>query len=223
MAKTDFQSVHDSFRNLDIKSETDQVALDPIVFCGPSGSGKTTLVNMLIAEFPEKFKASVSYTTRALREGEVNGRHYHFVSKERFEELMNQEPPFFIETAKYGDNWYGTSIESINDIQGAGMTCLLILEVQGLLSLEHAARVGDLNFLPRYVNVKCRSIFELYNRLVARGTESREAIEVRCDAAYEEMQWMNRYKHLFDKILINNDLIDCYAELKEWVFETQHK
>ena len=78
----------------------------PLIFCGPSGSGKSTLIKQLMSEFKDVFGFSISHTTRAPRPGEINGKDYHYVSKEYMEAgILNSE---FIESATYSGNIYGT-------------------------------------------------------------------------------------------------------------------
>jgi len=77
-----------------------------LVLCGPSGSGKSTLLRRLFDDFPDKFGFSVSHTTRSPRQGEVNGQHYHFISREDMEvAIKNGE---FLESATFSGNMYGT-------------------------------------------------------------------------------------------------------------------
>lgn len=78
----------------------------PLVICGPSGSGKSTLLQRLFAEFPHKFGFSVSHTTRSPRPGEVDGKHYHFTTKEAMTEAIARGE--FIESAEFSQNIYGT-------------------------------------------------------------------------------------------------------------------
>jgi guanylate kinase len=78
----------------------------PLVICGPSGSGKSTLLQRLFAEFPDKFGFSVSHTTRSPRPGEVDGKHYHFTTKETMKEAIARGE--FIESAEFSKNIYGT-------------------------------------------------------------------------------------------------------------------
>lgn len=78
----------------------------PLVFCGPSGSGKSTLIKQLMSEFNGVFGFSVSHTTRSPRPGEINGKDYHFVSKEKMEEGISNGD--FIESATFSGNVYGT-------------------------------------------------------------------------------------------------------------------
>lgn len=78
----------------------------PLVLCGPSGSGKSTLLERLFAEFPHKFGFSVSHTTRSPRAGEIDGKHYHFTTKEAMTEAIARGE--FIESAEFSQNIYGT-------------------------------------------------------------------------------------------------------------------
>lgn len=92
--------------------------LRPIILCGPSGSGKTSLVDRLMKEFQNELGFSVSHTTRKPRPGEKEGQHYHFTTKEQM--LEDIKCGKFIETATFGDNMYGTSKTSVDDITKAG-------------------------------------------------------------------------------------------------------
>lgn len=100
----------------------------PIVISGPSGAGKSTILKRLFAEFPDKFGFSVSHTTRAPRAGEENGREYHFTTKEKFLELVEQGG--FIEHAQFGGNHYGTSIRAVEEIAERGRVCILDIEME---------------------------------------------------------------------------------------------
>ena len=100
----------------------------PIVISGPSGAGKSTILKRLFAEFPDKFGFSVSHTTRAPRAGEEDGREYHFTTKEKFLELVEQGG--FIEHAQFGGNHYGTSIRAVEEIAERGRVCILDIEME---------------------------------------------------------------------------------------------
>ena len=95
---------------------------------GPSGAGKSTILKRLFAEFPDKFGFSVSHTTRAPRAGEEDGREYHFTTKEKFLELVEQGG--FIEHAQFGGNHYGTSIRAVEEIAERGRVCILDIEME---------------------------------------------------------------------------------------------
>lgn len=86
----------------------------PVVIAGPSGVGKGTLINRLLGDFPELFGFSVSHTTRAPRQGEEHGVHYHFVTKGEFEQAV--EKGDFIEYAKVHTSYYGTSLQAVEKV-----------------------------------------------------------------------------------------------------------
>jgi len=102
--------------------------LPPLVMSGPSGVGKSTLIQRLFKEFPDKFGFSVSHTTRPARSGEVDGQHYHFVSKDKFQQLLQEKA--FIEHAEFSGNFYGTSFETVRKVTDGGRRCLLDIESQ---------------------------------------------------------------------------------------------
>lgn len=99
-----------------------------IVVSGPSGAGKSTILKRLFEEYPDRFGFSISHTTRGPRAGEQNGREYHFVTREAFNDLVEQKG--FVEHATFGGNSYGTSIQAINDIAQQGRTCILDIEME---------------------------------------------------------------------------------------------
>jgi len=100
----------------------------PIVISGPSGAGKSTILKRLFDEYPDKFGFSVSHTTRDPRAGEQNGREYHFVTKQEFQDLVDKKG--FVEHAQFGGNCYGTSIKAIEDIANKGRVCILDIEME---------------------------------------------------------------------------------------------
>lgn len=99
------------FNNL---RKNDQLGPCPVVISGPSGVGKGTLIDKLLKKFPNLFGFSVSHTTRLPRQGEVDGTHYHFVTKEEFEEAVERGD--FIEYAKVHTNYYGTSFHAVEKV-----------------------------------------------------------------------------------------------------------
>jgi guanylate kinase len=100
----------------------------PIVISGPSGAGKSTILKRLFDEYPDRFGFSVSHTTRGPRAGEENGREYHFVTKEEFQDLVEKKG--FVEHAQFGGNCYGTSIKAVEDIAEKGRVCILDIEME---------------------------------------------------------------------------------------------
>ncbi|KAJ0737794.1 putative guanylate kinase [Helianthus annuus] len=180
----------------------------PLVISGPSGVGKGTLINMLMKEFPSMFGFSVSHTTRAPREKEQNGVHYHFSERNVMEEDIRNGK--FLEHAAVHGNLYGTSIEAVDVVADAGKTCILDIDVQGARSVRANSLEAT---LATFVFVCPPSFEELEKRLRARGTETEEQIEKRLRNAKAELE-QGRSPGLFDHVLVNNDLDACYEQLK---------
>lgn len=172
------------------------------VITAPSGAGKTTLIRRLREEFP-RLRFSVSTTTRAPRPGEEHGRDYFFVSPETFDRMVEQGE--FIEWAHIHRNRYGTTWNFVNEALSRGEELLLDIDVQGFRAIR--SRLGN---RAEYVFIAPPSIDELRRRLVARGTETPENLEVRLHAAQEELKAAPE----FDFVVINDDLETAYDELR---------
>nr|GEX82359.1 guanylate kinase 2-like [Tanacetum cinerariifolium] len=178
----------------------------PIVISGPSGVGKGTLINMLMKEFPAMFGFSVSHTTRAPREKEENGVHYHFTNRDVMEEEIKSGK--FLEFAAVHGNLYGTSIEAVEVVTDAGKRCILDIDVQGARSV----RASSLEAI--FIFICPPSFEELEKRLRARGTETEEQVQKRLRNAKAELEEGNS-PGLFDHILVNDNLEACYERLKK--------
>ncbi|KAK1397511.1 Guanylate kinase [Heracleum sosnowskyi] len=178
----------------------------PIVISGPSGVGKGTLINKLMKEFPAMFGFSVSHTTRAPREGEKNGVHYHFTERGVMEQDIKDGK--FLEFASVHGNLYGTSIEAVDVVADAGKRCILDIDVQG------ARSVRDSCLEAIFIFVCPPSFEELEKRLRARGTETEEQIQKRLRNAKNELE-KGRDSGLFDHMLVNDDFDSCYESLKK--------
>ncbi|HFB4692878.1 TPA: guanylate kinase, partial [Neisseria gonorrhoeae] len=146
-------------------------------------------------------RVSVSHTTRPPREGEANGVHYHFVSKEEFESLIAQEA--FLEYADVFGNYYGTSTEGVNALAAAGYDVILEIDVQGAAQVRNA--------LPEAVGIFILppSFDVLAARLKGRGTDSREVIQRRLSKARHEIE----QSVLFDFVVVNDDLEKAEGDL----------
>ncbi|CAI2180221.1 9218_t:CDS:2, partial [Funneliformis geosporum] len=178
-----------NFSFINIMTDVDQMksvadTLRPVVVSGPSGSGKSTLLKRLFKDYPDKFGFSVSHTTRSPRQGEENGVHYHFVSRDEFVKLVNQNQ--FIEHAEFSGNLYGTSIEAVRSVSSLGKICILDIELNGVKSVKRT----DLN--ARFVFIKPPSLESLKERLLGRNTETEESIQARLDAAKEELAYADQ-------------------------------
>ena len=170
------------------------------VISGPSGSGKTTICREL-AEDP-RVMLSVSATTRARREGEVDGRDYIFLSETEFEERVGRGE--FLEHARYNDNRYGTLASAVQEQVEKGFVVILEIEVQGTRILRERGVEAT------YVFIMPPSPEELERRLKARKTEGAEVIRRRLEIAQEEMHMA----HLYDHVVINDELERAVREVQ---------
>jgi guanylate kinase len=168
----------------------------PLVVAGPSGSGKSTLLKAAFKEFPEAFGFSVSHTTRQPRKGEVNGREYHFTSRDIM--LKGIEGGEFIEHAEFSGNMYGTSKKAVRDVRNQGKICVLDIEMQGVRSIKKT----DLG--PVYVLIKPPSMEVLEERLKGRGTETEESMKKRLETAKVELEYAMTPGE-FDHVITNVD------------------
>lgn len=172
-----------------------------LVISGPSGTGKGTLLTRLLEE-DKSFTFSVSATTRAPREGEVDGVHYHFLTNEEFERLVAENA--FVEYASVHGNRYGTLKSEVFERMEKGQNVLLDIDTQGALNvMEDMPWCVSLFILPP-------SYKQLRERLAGRGTETEEQINRRFQNARKEIPLMDRYQY----IIVNDDLDAAYAQLR---------
>ena len=171
-----------------------------VVFSGPSGAGKDTVLKRLMEKEPG-IRLSVSATTRAPREGETDGKDYHFLTRAHFDELVANDK--MLEHAEYCDNCYGTPSEPIEKWQAEGCDVILEIEVQGGAQIK-AKRPDCVSIF-----VLPPSLEVLENRLRRRGTESEEAIQKRLGAAKAEIA----KAVLYDYIIVNDDLETAVDEM----------
>lgn len=173
-----------------------------IVVSAPSGAGKTTLSRMAVNRIGN-LKFSISYTTRAPREGEVNGVDYRFVDKEEFKMMAANGD--FIEHAKVHDNYYGTSKKDLEDLKEDGVNVILDIDVQGAAQLR-GSNVTDAVF----VFIVPPSPEACRERLHGRGLDTEDVIESRLEASISEI----KEAPMYDYIVINDDLEAAFRAFK---------
>ena len=166
----------------------------------PSGAGKSSLVAALLAR-DHSIELSVSYTTRPPRVGEVDGREYYFVTREKFTALMVADE--FLESAEVYGNLYGTSRKWIESRRAAGADVLLEIDWQGARSVKKI--FPDMV----YIYILPPSIDELQQRLIKRGKDSPEVIQRRLGEAREDL----RHVHKADYVIINEDFSAALDDL----------
>ena len=181
-----------------------------IVISGFSGAGKGTLMKKLIENY-NQYALSISMTTRAPREGEVHGREYFFVAREQFEDKIKEGG--FIEYAQYCGNYYGTPKDYVEGQLEAGKDVILEIEIQGAMKVKEQFPDAVLLF------VMPPSISVLHQRLMGRGTETKEVIFERLQRAEEEAVGIEEY----DYIIINDNLDICVKELHELLDKTHEE
>ena len=165
-----------------------------LVLSGPSGAGKSSLINKIADDIGE-YHFSISTTTRPIREGEEDGVHYHFVTKEEFEQDIENDN--FLEYALVHRNYYGTSIKPVRKALSKGKLVIFDIDVQGNMAIKN--RLGDIT---TSVFITPPSLSELKNRLQNRSTDSQEVIDGRLKMATREIQRTSEY----DFIVVNDNL-----------------
>jgi len=193
-----------SSKATDVQSETQRTQTSPqgvlYVVSSPSGGGKGTLIRRVLEVVPD-LSYSVSYTTRAPRNGEVDGREYFFVNRQRFEEMINEGA--FLEWANVHGNLYGTAKRQVISETNAGVDIVLEVDVQG------AASVRKLGLDSVSIFILPPSRETLRQRLIARGSDSAEELAVRLNNAPAELE---QYE-AFDYVIFNDEIDRASAQL----------
>lgn len=169
-----------------------------VIISAPSGTGKSTVIGEILKAHPE-FEFSISATTRARRGDEIDGRDYHFLTREQFERMIDDDG--FFEWAQYVGNYYGTPKAPIIEHLSNGKTVLLDIEVQGAKQVMQKAPYAHTFFIVP------PDMAELERRLRSRGTDSEEKIAARLKRAEHEMEEKGCYKYI-----IVNDVASRAAE-----------
>lgn len=170
------------------------------IISAASGTGKTTLVSRLVNHHND-IRVSISHTTRPPRPNEQHGKHYYFIDKEKFIELVGKGT--FLEHAEVFGNYYGTSVQSVRDLCAQGFDVILEIDVQGAAQVRQS--------LPEAVSIFILppSMTVLEQRLRNRQTDSDDVIATRLNTAKQEIQ----QAYLFDYVVVNQDLVQAEADL----------
>jgi guanylate kinase len=178
------------------------------IISAPSGCGKTSLVRELCQTY-SFLEQTVSYTTRDIRSGEVDGQDYHFISKDEF--IKNKKNNKFIESQNVYDNFYGTTYESINEILASGKDAILEIDYKGMLLIKSKIPSSQsIYILPP-------SIEELEKRLLDRGLDSDEVIEKRVSKAKDEL----KYVKFADYTVMNDNFAQATKSLKAIILNSK--
>lgn len=164
-----------------------------IILSGPSGAGKGTIYHELLKRNPN-LKISISMTTRKPREGEKNGVEYFFVTEEEFKKEIENDA--FIEYAIVHGNYYGTLKREVERDLDLGFDVILEIDIQGALNVKTQKPDGI------FIFIMPPSMKELKNRLIKRGTETKEKLIERFKNAYKEINEMTKYNY----VVINDEV-----------------
>src|SRR5215213_43912 len=175
------------------------------VVSSPSGGGKGTLIRRVL-EVVENLSYSVSYTTRTPRPGELDGREYFFVTRNIFDEMIAAGE--FLEWACVHGNFYGTAKKQISEETAAGLDIILEVDVQGAASVRQLL----MDSVSIFILPPSREV--LRQRLMARGTDTPEALEVRLRNAPEELKQYSA----FDYVIINDEIDTAAGQLASIIY-----
>ena len=179
-----------------------------IIVSAPSGAGKTSIVKHVLQFLPE-LRFSTSATTRNMREGEINGKDYHFLSVDDFKKGIERDD--FLEWEEvYRNQFYGTLKSEIQRIWDEGKTVIFDVDVKGGLNIKKF--FGD-NALAIFVEPP--TIEELEKRLLKRGTETEESLRKRMEKAEYELSFAPK----FDKVILNDNLDTAREEMRHTIRE----
>ncbi|MGU3665238.1 guanylate kinase [Methylobacterium sp. A49B] len=174
-----------------------------LILSSPSGAGKTTLTRAIAQDPAWALDLSISVTTRARRPSEIDGRHYHFIEREAFDDLRSRDD--LLEWAEVHGNFYGTPRRPVEKVLGAGRDMIFDIDYQGTRQVRSklAQDVVTVFILPP-------SMAELRQRLERRAEDSAETIEKRLSNARTEIQrWVE-----YDYVLVNDDLQNAFRSLQ---------
>lgn len=164
------------------------------IISGPSGSGKDTVLKLLFGKYTN-IKFSISSVTRPMRQGEVEGEKYNFISKEKFQNMINNDE--LLEYNEFVGNFYGTPRKPVEDAVNSGEDIIVEIDVNG------AAQIREKITDAISIFIMPPSFLVLKNRLSGRGTETADLVEKRLTAALDEIKRAEEYDYI-----VVNDVLD---------------
>lgn len=184
-----------------------------LVLVGAQGVGRRTLKNRMILSDRSRFGTTIPHTTREPREGEENGKGYHFASREEVESDIRAGK--YLEHGDYEGNLYGTKVDSIRDVMRSGKMCILDVNPTALKILKTP------EFMPYVVFIASPPIgtlVEIHKRATSEGTITKKQTDEDLQRTVEESEKLyNNYAHYFDKVIVNENLDDALNELKKCI------
>ena len=181
-----------------------------VIISGPSGSGKDTILKKAF-EFLPNIKFSISSITRPMREGEVEGEKYNFISKEKFEDMIKND--MLLEYNNYVGNYYGTPRDYVEKLLNSGKNVFLEIEIDGARQVvEKIPEAITIYLMPP-------SIEELERRIRGRRSEPEEVVKERMDKAKREIKCYTEYKY----VVYNDALEKATDEIANIILEEIHK
>lgn len=178
-----------------------------IVISGPSGAGKGTICKSFL-ERNSEVALSVSATTREPRKGEIDGINYYFITKEQFKEKI--EVGDFLEYAEVYDNYYGTPKSNVEELLESGRDVILEIDIQGALKVKENSQDGV------FVFILPPSMKELKQRIINRGSETKESLMKRFKSAYKEINFISKYNYA-----VVNDEVEIAVEKLEAIIAAE--
>ncbi|CAL4322265.1 guanylate kinase [Buchnera aphidicola] len=180
------------------------------IISAPSGAGKSSLIKKFLeSKYLDNIYSSISYTTREIRNGEIEGVHYHFVSKKKFKNLINKN--FFLEYAKVFKNFYGTSLNSLKKLLKQGIDVFLDIDWQGAKEIKKKIPSSKSIFiLPP-------SKKDLYKRLKKRNRDKRNIILNRLKNSSKEISHLYEY----DYLIINDNFKKSLKAIKNIILSNR--
>ncbi|MBN1326878.1 MAG: guanylate kinase [Candidatus Cloacimonetes bacterium] len=181
-----------------------------VILVSPTAGGKSTIAKALLRE-KDRFAYSISYTTRLPRGEEINGKDYHFVSWNSFKELIASDK--LLEYAEVHEQWYGTSRKTVEKLLDEGLHVVLDLDYQGAYQI----REKGIDNITIFLLPPSERIWK--KRLLQRGTDSAEMIEIRLKTAEKEFRQIRN----FDYLVINDSLDETIAVVRNIISAEEYK